>query len=70
MKVLGVMGSPRVGGNSDILLDEALAGAKDAGGLGARRYPEKYLPLCERCRRFDDYPAGGYPCLADRSPGR
>ena len=31
MKVLGIMGSPRVGGNSDILLDEALSGAKDAG---------------------------------------
>jgi multimeric flavodoxin WrbA len=31
MKVLGVLGSPRVGGNSDILLDEALAGAKDGG---------------------------------------
>jgi multimeric flavodoxin WrbA len=31
MKVLGIMGSPRVGGNSDILLDQALAGAKDAG---------------------------------------
>jgi multimeric flavodoxin WrbA len=31
MKVLGVLGSPRVGGNSDILLDQALAGAKDAG---------------------------------------
>ena len=31
MKILGIMGSPRVGGNSDILLDDALAGAKDAG---------------------------------------
>ena len=31
MKVLGVLGSPRVGGNSDILLDRALAGAKEAG---------------------------------------
>lgn len=31
MKVLGVLGSPRVGGNSDILLDQALAGAKDMG---------------------------------------
>ena len=31
MKVLGVLGSPRVGGNSDILLEQALAGAKDAG---------------------------------------
>jgi multimeric flavodoxin WrbA len=32
MKVLGIMGSPRVGGNSDILLEQALAGARDAGG--------------------------------------
>ena len=31
MKVLGILGSPRVGGNSDILLEQALAGAKDAG---------------------------------------
>lgn len=31
MKVLGVLGSPRIGGNSDILLDQALAGARDAG---------------------------------------
>lgn len=31
MKVLGIMGSPRLGGNSDLLLDQALAGAKDAG---------------------------------------
>jgi multimeric flavodoxin WrbA len=31
MKVLGILGSPRIGGNSDILLDEALAGARDLG---------------------------------------
>jgi len=31
MKIMGVLGSPRVGGNSAILLEEALAGAKDAG---------------------------------------
>jgi len=31
MKVLGVLGSPRIGGNSDILLEQALAGARDAG---------------------------------------
>jgi len=31
MKVLGILGSPRLGGNSDILLEQALAGAKDAG---------------------------------------
>ena len=31
MLVLGLAGSPRRGGNSEILLDEALAGAKEAG---------------------------------------
>ena len=31
MKVLGIMGSPRIGGNSDLLLDRALAGAGEAG---------------------------------------
>ena len=31
MKILGVMGSPRVGGNTDVLMDRALAGAKAAG---------------------------------------
>jgi len=42
MKILGIMGSPRVGGNSDILLDEALVGAKDAGSV---------LPHC-RCAQL------------------
>jgi len=32
MNCLGILGSPRIGGNSDILLDQALAGAKAAGG--------------------------------------
>ena len=31
MKVLGILGSPRIGGNSDVLLEQALAGAKEAG---------------------------------------
>jgi multimeric flavodoxin WrbA len=31
MKILGILGSPRAGGNSDILLEQALAGAKEAG---------------------------------------
>jgi multimeric flavodoxin WrbA len=30
-KVLGIYGSPRRGGNTDVLLDEALKGAKEAG---------------------------------------
>lgn len=31
MKVLGIYGSPRQGGNSDLLLDQALEGARSAG---------------------------------------
>ncbi len=31
MKVLGLMGSPRIKGNTDLLLDEALRGARNAG---------------------------------------
>lgn len=33
MKVLGILGSPRREGNTEILLDEALRGASDYGGL-------------------------------------
>ena len=32
MKVLGILGSPRRGGNTEILLDETLRGARDRGG--------------------------------------
>ncbi len=31
MKILGILGSPRLRGNSDILLEEALTGARGAG---------------------------------------
>ena len=31
MQVLGIVGSPRRGGNTEILVDEVLAGAKEAG---------------------------------------
>jgi multimeric flavodoxin WrbA len=77
MKVLGISASPREGGNSDLLLREALAGAEAAGGN-----PE-YLPLrglsiapcaecnaCARtglCRIQDDYQAAMAKMLeADR----
>ncbi|MFX1571808.1 MAG: flavodoxin family protein [Promethearchaeota archaeon] len=31
MRVLGIVGSPRIGGNTDILVDQVLAGAEEAG---------------------------------------
>lgn len=33
IRVLGIMGSPRRGGNTDIMLDEVLSGAAEAGAL-------------------------------------
>lgn len=36
MYVLGINGSPRIGGNTDILLDEVLAGAKSKGARTAK----------------------------------
>ena len=31
MRILGIIGSPRIGGNTETLVDEVLAGAKEAG---------------------------------------
>jgi multimeric flavodoxin WrbA len=52
MKVLGIMGSPRVGGNSDILLDEALAGAKAAGAAVEKIIlDKKKIAGCKDCKK-------------------
>jgi len=55
MKVLAVLGSPRVGGNSDILLDQALAGAKDAGGKVEKIVlSKKKISGCLDCQRCNE----------------
>lgn len=41
MKILGICGSPREGGNSDLLLDECLKGAEEKGALIEKIYLEK-----------------------------
>jgi multimeric flavodoxin WrbA len=52
MKVLGIMGSPRVGGNSDILLDEALYGAKGAGAEVEKIIlDKKKISGCKDCKK-------------------
>jgi multimeric flavodoxin WrbA len=52
MKVLGIMGSPRVGGNSDILLDEALAGAKAVGAEVEKIIlDKKKIAGCKDCKK-------------------
>ena len=36
MMVLGIMGSPRLGGNTDLLMDEALKGARSVGAFAEK----------------------------------
>lgn len=54
-RVLGVNGSPRRGGNSDILLQSVLSGAAEAGAeteeIHLREYRFRGCIGCERCRK-------------------
>src|SRR4030043_1109089 len=55
MRVLGILGSPRAGGNSDILLEQALAGAKDAGGEVEKIVlSQKKVSGCLDCGKCND----------------
>jgi multimeric flavodoxin WrbA len=55
MKVLGIYGSPREGGNSDILLDKALEGAKSAGAeVTSLRASDLDMGGCEECGGCDE----------------
>jgi multimeric flavodoxin WrbA len=54
MKVLGIYGSPRPGGNSDLLLDRALQGAESAGGEIGRLYARDLsISGCRECGGCD-----------------
>ncbi|HSJ57826.1 MAG TPA: flavodoxin family protein [Anaerolineae bacterium] len=65
MKVLGIAGSPRRGGNSETLLDRFLAGARDAGAQVTKSVAADLdIQACddcercwenERCQTEDDY---------------
>ncbi len=55
MKVLGIMGSPRIGGNSDILLDQALAGAREAGAEVEKIVlNSKKISGCQDCKKCNE----------------
>ncbi|HUT67133.1 MAG TPA: flavodoxin family protein [Dehalococcoidales bacterium] len=56
MKVLGIMGSPRIKGNTDLLLDEALKGAQSQGAETEKIVVDK-LKIAP-CREY-------YGCLKD-----
>ncbi len=55
MKILGILGSPRVGGNSDVLLDQALAGAKDEGAEVEKVIlSQKRISGCMDCKKCNE----------------
>ncbi|MFW9895392.1 MAG: flavodoxin family protein [Candidatus Thorarchaeota archaeon] len=50
MQVLGIVGSPRVGGNTDCLVDEILAGAEEAGASTEKIMLNKLnIKPCQAC---------------------
>ena len=58
MKVLAFNASPRVGGNTDVLIDEALRGAIDAGANSVEKIMLQKIKLnfcigCEKCQGRD-----------------
>ncbi len=54
MKVLGIFGSPRRGGNTDILLEETLKGAEKEGAEVDRIYLSDYaITPCKECHGCD-----------------
>jgi multimeric flavodoxin WrbA len=68
MEVLALIGSPRKQGNTDIMADEVLAGARSAGAVSSKIYLDDYhiRPIAEVAddsrgrddlRREDDFPA-------------
>jgi len=56
MRILGIMGSPRIRGNTDLLLDEALKGAKSQGAEVEKIIVDKLN--ISPCREY-------YGCLRD-----
>jgi len=55
MKVIAFCSSPRKGGNTDVLIDEALRGVKDAGAQGEKFMLQKLnMKNCIGCRKCLD----------------
>lgn len=55
IKVLGIYGSPRAGGNTDILLEKALTGAENAGAVvSSIRCCDLNIGGCLECGGCDD----------------
>jgi multimeric flavodoxin WrbA len=69
MRVLAVLGSPRKGGNTEILVDEILRGAQTKGHVAERLrlYDYEILPCldCRGCKRANT----GYTCALSDGMG-
>jgi len=62
MKVLGINGSPRIGGNTDILLDKALEGAKSKGARTEKIILNDLdFSPCQECENIRD----DVPCIIE-----
>lgn len=62
IRLLGIVGSPRPGGNTELLVDAVLAGAQAAGASVERvRLPELDIAPCDAC----DGCANGAGCVID-----
>jgi len=60
MKILALIGSPRQGGNTDLLIDKMLNGAKSKGYTTTKLYLYDYnISLCTDCRKCKK---GDYIC--------
>lgn len=63
MKILALIGSPRMGSNTDILVDQFLEGAQTNGHTGEKRYLYKYeISPCIDCRKCK---SGDLVCVLD-----
>lgn len=66
MKVLAICASPRVGGNTDVLIDEALRGAADAGAkIQKIRLQKIKLGYCIQCGECREPGKEGFCVLKD-----
>ena len=74
MKVLGLIGSPRKGGNTDLVVDQILKGAETKRYTTEKVYLKKYISLCTDCRacktgdfecKIDDVMQQIYPKMAE-----
>jgi len=65
-RVLAICASPRAGGNTDVLTDEALRGAREAGAQVEKiRLQKMKIGFCTHCSKCREPSFGGFCALKD-----